>query len=118
MSSVKHVSNSTFAAEVLQSPVPVLVDFYANWCGPCRLLAPTLERLAVEFGGRVRIAKVNIDADPQLADQFQVESIPTLVFVSGGKIVGRTSGLVPEVSLRQALQQLTGTSPGTSRRVG
>lgn len=118
MSSVKHVSKESFAGEVLQSPVPVLVDFYADWCGPCRMLAPTLERLSTEFSGRARIVKVNIDQEPDLASEFQVESIPTLVVLSGGKPVGRTTGLVGEASLRQALTQLAGRSNPPSRHVG
>lgn len=107
MSTVKHVSQTTFSTEVLHSPVPVLVDFYADWCGPCRRLAPTLEKLAAEFQGQARIVKVNVDTEPELAGQFQVESIPTLVLMVDGRPVGRTAGLAPEASLRQALQQVT-----------
>lgn len=118
MSSLKHVSQATFSSEVVQSPVPVLVDFYADWCGPCRMLAPTLERLSAEFADRARIVKVNVDEEPELASQFQVESIPTLAFFDAGKLVGRTAGLVPETSLRQALSQLAGPTPGPVRRVG
>jgi len=117
MNSVKHVSKATFSQEVLQSTAPVLIDFYADWCGPCRMLAPTLERLAVEFAGRAKIVKVNVDTEPELASQFHVESIPTLAFIAGGKVVGKTSGLVPEPSLRQALSQLVGET-STTRRVG
>lgn len=118
MSSVKHVSKLSFTQEVLQSPVPVLVDFYADWCGPCRMLAPTLERLSAEFTGRARIVKVNVDAEPELASQFQVASIPTLVFFSGGRLMGRTSGLASEVSLRNALSQVAGAASPSNRRVG
>jgi thioredoxin 1 len=118
MSSVSHVSQANFSQEVIQSRVPVLVDFYADWCGPCRMLAPTLERLAAEFAGRVKIVKVNVDTEPQLASQFQVESIPTLAFIAGGRVVGKTAGLVPEAGLRQALNQLADEAPVTTRRVG
>jgi thioredoxin 1 len=106
MSSVKHVSKGSFAQDVVESQVPVLVDFYADWCGPCRMLTPTLQQLAAEFGDRVKIVKVNVDEEPELANQFQVESIPTLVFVANGTVVGRTAGLVPEAGLRRALHQL------------
>lgn len=106
MNAVKHASEATFAQVVLQSPTPVLVDFYADWCGPCRRLAPTLERLAVEFAGRATIVKFNVDEEPALAEQFRIESIPTLVLFSGGKVVGRATGLAPEAGLRNALQQL------------
>jgi thioredoxin 1 len=109
MHSVTHVSAAHFANEVLRSEIPVLIDFYADWCGPCRMLAPTLERLAAEFAGKAKIVKVNVGQESALASQFHVESIPTLVFVHRGRIVGRTAGLVPEANLRQSLAQLTGT---------
>ena len=111
MHSVKHVSVTDFPNEVLRSEIPVLVDFYADWCGPCRMLAPALDRLAAEFAGKAKIVKINVDQEPELASQFQVESIPTLAFVHRGKVVGRTAGLVPEPSLRHALAQLAGTGP-------
>jgi thioredoxin 1 len=117
MSALQHVSKATFAREVLQSTVPVLVDFYADWCGPCRTLAPTLERLAAEFAGRAKIVKVNVDAEPELASQFRVQSIPTLAFIAGGELVGKTAGLVPETGLREALHQLAEETTGT-RQVG
>jgi thioredoxin 1 len=117
MSSVKHVSKATFSQEVLQSTVPVLIDFYADWCGPCRMLAPTLERLAAEFAGQAKIVKVYVDTEPELASQFHVESIPTLAFIAGGKVLDKTSGLVPEAGLRQALNQLVDETSTVTRRV-
>lgn len=117
MNAVIHVTRQSFDREVLDSPTPVLVDFYADWCGPCRMLAPTLERLAMEFRGRVKIVKVNIDHQPELADRFQVASIPTLIVFADGEVVGRTSGLVPEAGLRNALNQLANSAVG-ARRVG
>ncbi len=107
MSHVSNISHATFSNEVLQSSVPVLVDFYADWCGPCRMLAPTLNKLSEEFSDRVKIVKVNVDAEPELADQFRIESIPTLVFFAEGRPVGRASGVVNESGLRNALNQLT-----------
>lgn len=107
MSSVQHVSTESFATDVLQSSVPVLVDFYADWCGPCRMLAPTLERLSTEFTGRAKIVKVNIDQDPTLASQFQVSAIPTLALIVDGKVVSRTTGLAAEATLRSALNQIS-----------
>ena len=119
MNAVSQISSQTFQQEVLQSSVPVLIDFYADWCGPCRMLAPVLERLAIEFSGRAKVVKVNVDQEPGLAGQFQVESIPTLVFLVAGRLVGRTAGLASEASLRQALNQLAGAgSQHTSKRVG
>jgi thioredoxin len=105
-----HVSSVTFHREVVQSPVPVLVDFYADWCGPCRMLTPTLDRLATEFAGRAKIVKVNVDEAPDLADRFQVASIPTLIAFVGGKVVGRAAGLVAEANLRGVLEQLSRSS--------
>lgn len=118
MSTVTHASKANFAREVLEASVPVLVDFYADWCGPCRMLAPTLQRLSAEFAGRAKIVKVDVDAEPELASQFQVESIPTLVFIAGGKAVGKTTGLVPEEGLRQALDRLASATPNTTSRTG
>lgn len=117
MSSIKHVARTNFSSEVLQARLPVLIDFYADWCGPCRMLAPILERLSAEFVGRAKIVKINVDAEPELASQFRVESIPTLLFVVDGEVVGRTAGLAPEPSLRHALLELTGGSPA-GRRTG
>lgn len=107
MSVVYHTSTANFSRDVLQSPVPVLVDFYADWCGPCRSLAPTLDRLAKEFSGKARIVKVNVDEERQLAGQFNVNSIPALFFVAGGKVVGQTAGAASESTLRQMLNQMT-----------
>ena len=114
MSAITSATNATFSRDVLQANVPVLVDFYADWCGPCRMLAPTLERLAAEFAGRAKIFKVDVDAEPVLANQFQVESIPTLAFIADGKLVRKTAGLVLEEGLRQALNQLAGATSNTT----
>ncbi|MCQ3930385.1 MAG: thioredoxin [Chloroflexi bacterium] len=101
-----HVTDATFEQEVLQSELPVLVDFWAAWCGPCRMVAPILEKLAGEFAGKVKIAKVDVDANPSLSSAFQIMSIPTLMFVKQGKIVGQAAGAAPEAALRDALNQL------------
>ena len=89
---------------------PVLVDFYADWCGPCRMLAPTLDKLAVEFSGKARIVKVNVDKEPELATRYQVSSIPALVFVADGKVVAQSAGAASEVAIRKALNQMTGAA--------
>jgi thioredoxin 1 len=114
MSSLSQVTQASFSTDVLQSDVPMLVDFYADWCGPCRMLAPVLSRLSAEFAGRVKIVKVNVDSEPQLAGQFQVESIPTLVFFNRGKVVGRTAGMAPEEGLRQVLTRLASAAAAAS----
>ncbi|MCA9056036.1 MAG: thioredoxin [Planctomycetaceae bacterium] len=118
MSHVSHVTLEEFNQVVLGSPVPVLVDFYADWCGPCRMLAPVLERLAAEFNGRARIVKVNVDTEPELAEHYSVEAIPTLLFVVDGEPIGRTAGMLPETALHQALTDLTGPAVPNRQRVG
>ena len=110
MSVVYHTSAENFPRDVLSSPVPVLVDFYADWCGPCRMLAPTLDKLAVEFSGKARIVKVNVDKEPELATQYRVSSIPALMFIADGKVVSQSAGAASEVALRRALNQLTGAA--------
>jgi thioredoxin len=106
MSVVYHTSAANFSRDVVSSPVPVLIDFYADWCGPCRMLAPTLDRLAKEFSGKARIVKVNVDEEPELASRFQVSSIPALVFMVDGEVVAQSAGAAPEAALRGALNQL------------
>ncbi len=106
MSSVVHVSEADFQKEVLESGVPVLVDFYADWCGPCRAIAPELDRLSDTYAGRAKIVKINVDEEPGLASQFNVRSIPSLMFYSGGQLIARTDGAPPAAAIAQALDQL------------
>lgn len=100
------VTDDTFDAMVIKSEVPVLVDFWAAWCGPCRMVAPILDKMAQEFAGQVRIAKVDVDANPTLSREFQIRSIPTMMFVKGGKVVGLSAGAAPEGAIRDAIKQL------------
>lgn len=88
-----HVTAGSFKTEVLDSTVPVLVDFWASWCGPCLAVAPILDQLADKYSGKFKIAKVNVDEESQLASQFRVMSIPTLVLVKNGKAVKQMVGL-------------------------
>ena len=104
MSNVMEVTTASFAAEVLQSPVPVIVDFWAPWCGPCRMLAPTLDAVEAELQGKARVVKVNVDEQQGLAVQFGVQSIPTLIFFKGGQLVRRVVGAQPkDVLIKHAL---------------
>lgn len=101
-----HVTDKTFEELVIKSKLPVLVDFWADWCQPCKMVAPILEKLAKEFKGKIRIAKVDVDNNPMLSAQFRIQSIPTLMFVKSGKIVGMSAGAAPEPALRDAINQL------------
>ena len=101
-----HLTVKSFEEEVLQSPIPVLVDFYADWCGPCKMLAPVLEELDTEYDDRVKICKINTDEEPALAAQFNVSSIPTLLFIKDGKIAGQSVGFLPKAALAQKLDGL------------
>jgi len=101
----QNVSLSNFEDEVLESSIPVIVDFYADWCGPCRMLGPVLDRVSQAFEGIAKIVKVNVDQEPGLASQFNVSSIPMLLYVHKGEIVGKSSGVASEAELTRALSQ-------------
>jgi thioredoxin 1 len=100
-----HVTDAAFEKTVLQSSLPVIVDFWAPWCGPCRLIAPTLEKIAKEYAGKLLVAKVNTDENPEWATRFGVQGIPTLLFVANGKVIHRQVGALPEPMLRDVVQQ-------------
>ena len=91
-----HVTNSTFDAEVLKSDIPVLTDFWAEWCGPCKMIAPVLEEIAEEYDGRIKITKVDVDQSNHMAMQLGVQSIPTLVLFKNGQPVERLVGAMPK----------------------
>ena len=100
------LTKENFEAEVLQADKPVLVDFWATWCGPCRMLAPIIEELAEEYEGRAVVGKVNIDEQPELADAFGIQSIPTVLVFKNGKIADMSVGYRPKEQLAQLLNTL------------
>ena len=99
MVEVLHITDATFEADVLRSDVPVLLDFWAPWCGPCRIIAPVLDDLAAEFGDKVKVAKINIDENQATPAQYGVRSIPTLLLFKEGKIVATQVGALPKNQL-------------------
>lgn len=100
-----HVTDQAFEKAVLGSDRPVIVDFWAPWCGPCRMVAPILERIADEYGGKLTVAKVNTDENPQWAERFGVRGIPTMLFVHGGEVVHQQVGAIPEPYLRDIVDE-------------
>lgn len=98
------VTDASFESEVEKSPLPVLLDLWAPWCGPCRMIAPSIEQLATELAGRVRIAKLNIDENPRTTERFGVRSIPTLLVLKGGREVDRLVGALPKQEIQRRLQ--------------
>ena len=100
-----HVTDAAFEKTVLQSAVPTIVDFWAPWCGPCRSVAPVLDKLAKEYAGKLLVAKVNTDENPDWAGRYGVQGIPTMLFVANGKVIHRQVGALPEPFLRDVVAQ-------------
>ena len=101
------ITEANFESEVLHSNQPVLVDFWAEWCGPCKMLAPALDEIAVEKAGLVKVAKVNVDGSPNLAARFGIRSIPTLLYFAGGELRDQTVGTVSKQAIISKLEKLT-----------
>jgi thioredoxin 2 len=99
------VTDATFAAEVERSPLPVLVDAWAPWCGPCRTIAPAIEELATELAGTVRVAKLNVDENPNTAGRFDIRSIPTMLVMISGREVERIVGAQPKAAIKDKLER-------------
>jgi thioredoxin 1 len=106
MSEELTVTTATFEAEVVKSAIPVVADFWAEWCGPCRMIAPILKELARDYKDRLKIAKINVDEEPDLASRYGIQSIPTLLFFKGGEMVRQQIGAVPRAVLEKIVKEL------------
>ena len=106
MSNVKEISSADFEQEVMKSPVPVVVDLWATWCGPCKMLAPVIDELAEEYAGKIKFVKIDIDDNGDSATRFQVMSIPTVIVFKDGEIAARTVGLQPKPVLKSKLDSV------------
>lgn len=100
------ITKNNFNEEVVNSDIPVLLDFWAPWCGPCRMLAPVVEELAEEYDGKIKVGKVNVDEEPELAGNFDVASIPTVVVIKDRKIIDKSIGFVPKSKLEEMLKSV------------
>lgn len=100
-----NVTDAAFEKSVLKSEIPVIVDFWAPWCGPCKMVGPILDKIAKEFSGKVIVAKVNTDDHNEWATKFSVRGIPTMLFVANGKVIHRQTGALPEPMLRDVVSQ-------------
>ncbi len=109
-----HVTDDAFELKVLGSETPVIVDFWAPWCGPCRMVAPILEKLAEQYAGKLIVAKVNTDENPEWAGKYGVQGIPTMLFIANGKLVHQQVGAVPEPYLRDMVDEFLGAVEETA----
>ena len=103
--SVLHVNDSEFSKEILESDIPALVDFWASWCGPCLTIAPVIEEMAKEYEGKIKVAKINVEENPQTPGQYGVRGIPTLILFKNGRVFDQVVGLVSKEKLRQMLER-------------
>jgi len=111
-----NVPDSAFQKTVLESSLPVIVDFWAPWCGPCRMVGPILEKIAAEYSEKLIVAKVNTDENPEWATKYGVQGIPTMLFISGGKLIHRQVGALPEPMLRDVISQFLDTVKSETKK--
>lgn len=107
-----NVTDAAFEKTVIKSPLPVIVDFWAPWCGPCRMVAPILEKIAKEYSGKLIVAKVNTDENPEWMTRYGIQGIPTMLFIKSGKIAHRQVGALPEKMLRSIVVEFLATTEG------
>jgi thioredoxin 1 len=100
-----HINNETFDNDVLNSDIPVLLDFWAEWCGPCKMIGPILEELSEELEGKIKIAKIDVDQNNQIAVNYSIRSIPTLIIISGGEVKGQHIGAVSKAELSKFISE-------------
>lgn len=103
--SIVHFTDSNFKKEVLESDLPVLVDFWATWCGPCKMIAPIVEELAKEYHGKIKVGKVNVDDNPKTATHYGIMSIPTLIFLKNGKVMDQLVGALTKSQLKNKIEE-------------
>ena len=103
--STQHFTDLNFKKEVLGSDLPVLVDFWAAWCGPCKMIAPLIDELAKEYAGKMKIGKVDVDTNPKIATEYGVMSIPTIIFFKGGKVMNQLVGAVSKLDLKRKIEE-------------
>lgn len=106
MTTLAHFDDANFDAEVLKSKVPVVVDFFADWCGPCRALSPIVEQLAADFAGRVKIGKVDVDASAEVPTRYGIRAVPTLILFKDGREVEKITGLLAKADLRKKIEAM------------
>jgi thioredoxin 2 len=111
---IANAGDEDFAAVAEKSPIPVVVDLWAPWCGPCRMVGPALEQVAGELAGTVKLVKVNVDAAPRLSQRFSVQAVPTLMVMRDGRVIARQSGAAPAAALRRWVEQALANAGGIS----
>jgi len=103
--SVHHFTDGNFKTEVLESRLPVMVDFWANWCGPCKMIGPTVEELAKEYAGKMKIGKLDVDTNPKSASTYGIMSIPSLIFIKNGKVMDQVTGALNKAALKRKIEE-------------